>query len=150
MIKGFGGIVRLNQAEWSQAMEVGERLKKRREELELTQEYVAEVLGVSRQTISNWENSRSYPDIERILKLSDIYELSLDELLKGDIKMVNKLQKDTQMSHINRQILLELLLNMVLMALVIVLNPGRVLTICLFLLIGLLSMNIFYLIIKKI
>lgn len=150
MIKGFGGIVRLNQAEWSQAMEVGERLKKRREELELTQEYVAEVLGVSRQTISNWENSRSYPDIERIVKLSDIYELSLDELLKGDIKMVNKLQKDTQMSHINRQILLELLLNMVLMALVIVLNPGRVLTICLFLLIGLLSMNIFYLIIKKI
>lgn len=116
----------------------------------MTQEYVAEVLGVSRQTISNWENSRSYPDIERIVKLSDIYELSLDELLKGDIKMVTKLQKDTQVNHINKKILLGLLLNVVVMALMLAINPGKLVFFCLFLLIALNSFNIFYLIIKKI
>lgn len=65
-------------------MDVGERLKERRNELQLKQDYVAEELGITRQTMSNWENGRSYPDIERIIRLSEIYDLSLDELLKGD------------------------------------------------------------------
>ena len=64
-------------------MEIGQRLKVRRKELDLTQDYVASVLGITRQTMSNWENGRSYPDIERIIRLSDVYKLSLDELLKG-------------------------------------------------------------------
>ena len=53
----------------------------------LTQEQVAELLGVSRQTISNWENEKSYPDIISVIKMSDYYEASLDYLLKGEQKM---------------------------------------------------------------
>jgi len=76
-------------------MEIGEKLKRARQDQKLTQENLAEQLGVSRQTISNWENNRSYPDIVSILKLSDIYSISLDELLKGDDKVVRHLEEST-------------------------------------------------------
>lgn len=49
---------------------------------QLTQEQVAETLGVSRQTVSNWENDRTYPDILSVIKMSDLYAVSLDHLLK--------------------------------------------------------------------
>lgn len=49
---------------------------------QLTQEQVAEALGVSRQTVSNWENDRTYPDILSVIKMSDLYAVSLDHLLK--------------------------------------------------------------------
>ena len=67
-------------------MDVGQRLKIRRKELGFTQDYVAAELGITRQTMSNWENGRSYPDIERIIRLSELYNLSLDELLKGEYR----------------------------------------------------------------
>ena len=61
-------------------MEIGKQLKEAREKSSLTQEQVAEKVFVSRQTISNWENEKSYPDIVSIIKLSDLYSISLDEL----------------------------------------------------------------------
>ena len=76
-------------------MEIGERLKNARSEHGLTQEQVAEELGVSRQSISNWENNRSYPDIVSVIKLSDLYSISLDELLKEDKKMIEHLDDAT-------------------------------------------------------
>lgn len=54
-------------------MLIGEQLKKIREEHLLSQENLAEILDVSRQTISNWENTKSYPDIERVMRMSEIY-----------------------------------------------------------------------------
>lgn len=65
-------------------MEIGSKLKKARNEKGITQEQAAEVLGVSRQTISNWENNKSYPDIISVLKMSDVYSVSLDHLLKEE------------------------------------------------------------------
>lgn len=76
-------------------MEIGSRLKKARGEIGLTQEKVAEELGVSRQSVSNWENNRSYPDIVSVIKLSDLYSVSLDELLKEDRKMIDHLDEAT-------------------------------------------------------
>lgn len=76
-------------------MEIGSRLKKARGEIGLTQEKVAEELGVSRQSVSNWENNRSYPDIVSVIKLSDLYSVSLDELLKEDRKMIDHLDEST-------------------------------------------------------
>lgn len=75
-------------------MEIRELIKNARVESGLTQEKAAEELNVSRQTVSNWENGKSLPDIVSILKMSDLYHLSLDELLKGDKKMVEKIEKD--------------------------------------------------------
>ncbi|MDE7361595.1 MAG: helix-turn-helix domain-containing protein [Oscillospiraceae bacterium] len=76
-------------------MEIGSRLKNARNEHGLTQEQVAEELGVSRQSISNWENNRSYPDIISVIRMSDLYSVSLDELLKEDKKMIRHLAETT-------------------------------------------------------
>ena len=53
-------------------MEIGKKLKEARQGAKLTQEQVAERLFVSRQTISNWENEKSYPDIVSVVNLSDL------------------------------------------------------------------------------
>ena len=76
-------------------MDIGQKLKNARLTAKMTQESVAEQIGVSRQTISNWENNKSYPDIMNVLALSDLYALSLDELLKGDQKMLAHLETTT-------------------------------------------------------
>ena len=73
------------------SVEIGSKIKKSRIDAKLTQEQAAEALGISRQTISNWENERSYPDIVSVLKMSDLYGVSLDYLLKGDSPMKNYL-----------------------------------------------------------
>ena len=76
-------------------MEIAKKIKTARIKVELTQEHVADELQVSRQTISNWENAKTYPDIISIIKLSDLYQISLDELLKGDDKMIEHLNEST-------------------------------------------------------
>ena len=65
-------------------MDLGSRIKEARERQNLSQDELAEKMNISRQAISKWETGKSYPDIEKILKLSDIFNLSLDELVKGD------------------------------------------------------------------
>ena len=59
-------------------MEIGKKLKKARVQSGYTQEEVAEQLQVTRQTISNWENEKSYPDIISVISLSEVYQISLD------------------------------------------------------------------------
>ncbi len=76
-------------------MDIGQKLKTARINCDLTQELVAEKIGVSRQTISNWENNKTYPDIISVIALSDLYSVSLDSLLKEDKKMVEYLEKST-------------------------------------------------------
>lgn len=76
-------------------MEIGTKLKNARAKSGLTQEKVAEEIGVTRQSMSNWENGRSYPDIVSVIKLSDLYSVSLDELLKEDNKMIEHLDDST-------------------------------------------------------
>lgn len=68
-------------------MEIGQKLKEKRTGLGLSQEQLAEQLGVTRQTVANWEKGKTYPDITSVLKLSDLYHVSLDELLKEDATM---------------------------------------------------------------
>lgn len=68
-------------------MDIGNKLNRARTKANLTQEQVAEALGVSRQTISNWENEITYPDIKSVVTLSDLYGVSLDYLLKDKEEM---------------------------------------------------------------
>ena len=62
-------------------MDIGNMLKTARSEAGMTQEKAAEALGVSRQTISNWETGKTYPDIISVIHMSDLYSISLDHLL---------------------------------------------------------------------
>lgn len=103
-------------------MEIGKKLKNARIEAELTQEKAAEKIDVSRQTISNWENEKSYPDIISVIALSDLYSVSLDELLKGDQKMAEHLEESTNVVKSNKKLTGAILLNIILMILLIALN----------------------------
>jgi transcriptional regulator with XRE-family HTH domain len=77
-------------------MEIGDRLKEARTRMGMTQEEAAEKIAVSRVAISHWENGRSLPDLASLIRISDLYQISLDELLKGDRKMVEKVKKDSE------------------------------------------------------
>lgn len=103
-------------------MEIGKKLKNARIKAGLTQEKAAEKTGVSRQTISNWENEKSYPDIISVIALSDLYSVSLDELLKGDQKMTEHLAESTNVVKSNKKLTGAIILNIVLMILLIALN----------------------------
>lgn len=70
-------------------MNIGTKLQQARLQAKMTQEQVAEFLEVSRQTLSNWENEKTYPDIISVIKMSDLYAVSLDHLLKGEPPMSN-------------------------------------------------------------
>ncbi|WP_139996353.1 helix-turn-helix transcriptional regulator [Kurthia sp. Dielmo] len=74
-------------------MNLSAQIKKYRARQGFSQEELAEKLYVSRQTISNWENERSYPDIHNLLLMSVLFNVSLDDLVKGDIEvMKNELE----------------------------------------------------------
>ena len=103
-------------------MEIGKKLKNARIEAGLTQEKAAEKIDVSSQTISNWENEKSYPDIISVIALSDLYSVSLDELLKGDQKMAEHLEESTNVVKSNKKLTGAILLNIILMILLIALN----------------------------
>ncbi len=66
-------------------MSIGEKLAEARRAKNLTQEQLAELLGVTRQSISRWEQNQAYPEMEKILRLSDILGVSCDYLLKENV-----------------------------------------------------------------
>ena len=103
-------------------MEIGKKLKEARINSGLTQEQVAEDIKVTRQTISNWENERSYPDIMNVIDLSNLYSLSLDDLLKGDNKMIEHLEENTNIVKSNRKLIAAIMINVLLVILLVAFN----------------------------
>lgn len=77
-------------------MKIGQRLKEARNANSYSQQEVSEILHVSRSTISSWEIGRTYPSIELLIELSNLYELSLDQLLKEDEEIIKELKKGQQ------------------------------------------------------
>ena len=75
-------------------MLLGNRIAEIRKEHNLTQEGLAEICCVTRQTISNWETGKSYPDLEALVLISETFNVSLDTMLKGDRKMVSKITQE--------------------------------------------------------
>lgn len=71
-------------------MKLSGQIKDLRTREKLSQEELAGRIYVSRQTISNWETEKSYPDVQSLLMLSALFDVSLDVLVKGDIEMMKK------------------------------------------------------------
>ena len=71
-------------------MELGKQIKKYRTEASLSQEELAAKIFVSRQTISNWENDKNYPDIKSLVLMSEVFRVSLDQLIRGDLERMKK------------------------------------------------------------
>ena len=83
-------------------MELGKQIKKYRQEVQLSQEELADRVYVSRQTISNWENDKSYPDVNSLVLLSEIFQISLDNLTKGDIEAMKDVIQKEEIVKMNR------------------------------------------------
>lgn len=83
-------------------LEIGTQIKKYRNGLKLSQEELADKVFVTRQTISNWETGKNYPDIHSVLLLSSIFNISLDQLIKGDIEVMKKEISHTEIKKLNR------------------------------------------------
>lgn len=78
-------------------MQLGQTIVKIRKEKGLTQEEFARKFNVTRQTVSNWENEKSYPDLLTLVKISDEFDCSLDDMLKENPKMTEKMNKNMKM-----------------------------------------------------
>ena len=83
-------------------MEVGAQIKKYRSNMGISQEELAEKVYVSRQTVSNWETGKNYPDIHSVLLLSSVFNVSLDQLIKGDVEIMKKEIKETEIKKLNK------------------------------------------------
>ena len=83
-------------------MELNEQIKKYRTEKNISQEELAVKIFVTRQSISNWENGKTYPDIHSLLLLSSLFGISLDQLVKGDIEIMKAEIKKEEIAKMNR------------------------------------------------
>ncbi|WP_288395179.1 helix-turn-helix domain-containing protein [uncultured Vagococcus sp.] len=91
-------------------MRLGEVLKEKRVELNLTQEEVGEKLFVTRQTISNWENGKTLPDIDSLIDIATFYDLSLDKVLLKGSDIVEDIKKKEKLTRLNNWLVVPYLL----------------------------------------
>lgn len=87
-------------------MSIRNKLKNCRKQSGYTQEEIAEKINVSRQTISNWETGKTLPDIYNLISLSDLYNISLDKLIKGDATMIKNLKLEQSLKERNKNSLI--------------------------------------------
>lgn len=135
-------------------MDIGKKLKSARNNNHLTQEKVAELMQVSRQTISNWENGKSYPDVISIITLSDLYQVSLDVLLKGDLEMMQHIEESTDIVKSNKKlifaIVLEIIIFLIFIVVTILFGVNKILITGEFTLVTLATAYLLYQIVKRI
>lgn len=77
-------------------MQVGKQIQHYRKKKNLSQDDLAEIIFVSRQSISNWERGATYSDIQNLLLLSKVFEVSLDKLVKGDLETMKQIIHDQE------------------------------------------------------
>lgn len=94
-------------------MNFSKQLKKYRELNGFSQEVLSEKIYVTRQTISKWENDKSYPDIHNLLALSLLFDISLDELVKGDVTIMKNVVANKQMDNDTKRMLFFIVLVLV-------------------------------------
>lgn len=109
-------------------MELGGQIRKYRDTLGLSQEELAEKVFVTRQSVSNWETGKTYPDIHSLLLLGNLFGCTLDELIKGDIETMKEEINKVEIEKLNRWggLLTLLMLMVVLLPVPLMLNEERI------------------------
>ena len=109
-------------------MELGGQIKRHRDALGLSQEGLAEKVFVTRQSVSNWETGKTYPDIHSLLLLGNLFGCTLDELIKGDIETMKEEINKVEIEKLNRWggLLTLLMLMVVLLPVPLMLNEERI------------------------
>lgn len=90
-------------------MNISEKIKKIRNNENLTQEQFAEKIYVSRNAVAKWETNRGYPDIQNLITISEVFNISLDELVKEDSKVKNKIISESSSKKWNFLVILYLI-----------------------------------------
>lgn len=85
-------------------MTIGKQILDIRKKQNITQEEFGKLFHVTRQTVSNWENEKSYPDLQTLVTISDLFEISLDTLLKGDHKMIARIDYERMYGSIKKRL----------------------------------------------
>lgn len=83
-------------------MELKNQIRANRAKQGLSQEELAEAVYVTRQTVSNWETGKSYPDVQSLLRLSSVFGISLDQLIKGDLELMKEKISAEEIRQFNR------------------------------------------------
>lgn len=73
-------------------MKIGEQIRTIRKKENLSQEQLGQKMNVTRQAIYKWESGKGYPDIQNLIRLSELFEISIDELIKGDSSFQSKIK----------------------------------------------------------
>ena len=106
-------------------MDISNQIKTRREAMGLSQEQLAEKLYVSRQTISNWERDKTYPDVQSLLMLSVLFDTSIDTLVKGDVTVMEEaVERDRKRLGTRMLWLAVLMLALLVLAFALILSPA--------------------------
>lgn len=103
-------------------MDLGKKIVEMRKNAKLSQEQLAEKLDVTRQTISNWENGKFYPDIDALVKISKCFNISLDDLLSCDDKVLEYLKDSTNIVKSNKKLLYAIMLNIIIVILFLIIG----------------------------
>lgn len=85
-------------------MTIGKQILDIRKKQNITQEEFGKLFHVTRQTVSNWENEKSYPDLQTLVTISDLFKISLDILLKGDHKMIARIDYERMYGSIKKRL----------------------------------------------
>ena len=84
-------------------MNIGQRIADIRKENNLTQEEFGDIFHVTRQTVSNWETEKNYPDLKILVDISDHFQISLDQLLKEDPDMIERIDRERFLGKLKRE-----------------------------------------------
>lgn len=83
--------------EIANSISIGEKIKTKRKNFDMTQSQLSDVLGISRQTLSKWENNKTFPDVEKLMMLCDIFDSTPDEFLNdysdSEIQIIRYMRK---------------------------------------------------------
>lgn len=85
-------------------MTLGDKISKLRKDNNYTQEQLAGILGVSRQSVSKWESNLAYPETDKLIRMSEMFQCSLDYLLKDDEEMTGDQQNDLGLSFFRKRL----------------------------------------------
>ena len=83
-------------------MNISKTIREERNKLSLSQDELAEKIYVTRQTISSWENDKTYPDIHSLILLSQVFDMTIDNLIKGDVEVMEQKIEQSDIMNLNR------------------------------------------------
>jgi len=105
-------------------MRLGQTIQQIRKDNNLTQERFADLFHVTRQTVSNWENEKSYPDLITLVAISNQFDISLDKMLKEDVKMTEELNNEIEWAKKSKKRRTKVLVLAAILLMACTLSPG--------------------------